>query len=127
MKFLFYEKNRNNSKSRIPGGCFNEYTSPNHFQNDVISLYQDMHESINSNNFVECIVGSERQENKEEQDVQCSKCSRIMTLSKNTIKLIKNYKRESIIMQKKLLMRYLKSLKSVPQELKLDETKEVNV
>ena len=48
-------------------------------------------------------------------------------LSKMTIELIKNYKRESIIMQKKLLMRYLKSLKSVPQELKPDETKEANI
>jgi hypothetical protein len=86
-----------------------------------------MHDSINSNNFVECIVVGETEEKIDDQDVQCSKCSRIMTLSKNTIKLIKNYKRESIIMQKKLLMRYLKSLKSVPQELKLDENKEANI
>ena len=50
-----------------------------------------------------------------------------MTLSKYSIKLIKNYKRESIFMQKKLLMRFLKSLKSVPLELKLDETKDKNV
>ena len=58
MKYLFYEKNRNNSKSRIPGGCFNEYISPNDFQNDVISLYQDMHYSINSNNFVGVVVAN---------------------------------------------------------------------
>ena len=31
MKYLFYEKNRNNSKSRITSGCFNEYSSPNDF------------------------------------------------------------------------------------------------
>jgi len=98
MKFLFYEKNRNNSKSRIPSGCFNEYKTPNDFQNDLVSLYEDMHESINSNKFVEFIVVSETQGHLEDQEVKCSKCSRIMTLSKNTIKLIKNYKKESILM-----------------------------
>ena len=67
MKFLFYEKNRNNSKSRIPSGCFNEYKTPNDFQNNLVSLYEDMHESINSNKFVACLVVSEIQGHLEEQ------------------------------------------------------------
>ena len=31
MKLLFYEKNRNNSLSRIPLGCYNDYANPNAF------------------------------------------------------------------------------------------------
>jgi late competence protein required for DNA uptake (superfamily II DNA/RNA helicase) len=76
-----------------------------------------MHDSINSNSFVENIVINENHPNKDEQGVECNRCSREIPLSKHSIKLIKNYKREAILMQKRILMRFLKSLKSVPKGL----------
>ena len=86
-----------------------------------------MHECINSNNFVENLVINEDHQAKQEVEVKCSNCKRVMMFTKYTIKIIKKYKRESILMQKKLFMRFLKTMKSVPQELKLDETIDKNV